>query len=697
MPAMSVLTPLLETGAVDPAEAEAAFRAGGLPAVLDLAVRAPAVIGDCNEPENIDGPLVPDSLDARHYTIEILDVDEVAERVQAVTTASLTLLAPERDLAHAYEGLDLNLSSRIGVTAVEVARNDGNFLAVPYTHANDLLHVGPFDPILGEDRTNPNAPPSLQVRVHYESTQTECTSSNGIPSGYAFTPVGLHTFSEPAMARYWYPCHDAVWDKATATIRVTVPDGRAASASGVLAADEMIAGRRVMTWEMTDPVSTYLVAFYVGDYSTLEATGPEGLPLEYFVTPETAPMAPTEFGNLPDMVEFFSSIYPYPYPRYAMTLGWFGGGMEHVMNSLIGVFFITGDRSNESLYAHELAHQWWGDLVTVATWRDIWLNEGFARFAEWAYVEHHYGWQAMERMRAVSDSVYQAHPDRDHPILDPDPKKLFTFVIYNKGGRVLDMLRGVSRLRLMEGRPPSPPGDFDQAALQGDERFFGMLGDYAAAHRFGSVTTSDFIAQAEQALGEDLSWFFDPWLHEISYPHLQVDWTNTPAEGKTFLSVRLREMEGPEIPMPILVRYESSGRILDEVRELRPALDWVVELPAGEWNVVLDPENWLLDEHETATISPQGLPLAVLPNPSNSGFDLVATLAGTAPAPVALQVFDAQGRLVRGLDLGTQNPGLVSVRWDGTRDDGRRAPAGVYFGQLRLGSERAVARLVLLP
>jgi len=699
--AMSALIPQLEAGQVDPGELDALLRSGGLLAVVELTTLVPAAIGDCIEPETIDGPLVSDSLDVRHYTIEILDIDEIEELVRAATTVSLTLLAPDGGPARDFDRFDLNLSSRLVVTEVELARNDDAYSSVPFLHADDLLHVGPFDPLPGESRTDPNAGPSLQVKVHYESTRTECTSTNGIPSGFAFTRLGLHTFSEPTFARHWYPCHDVPWDKATATIRVAVPDGRAVSASGVLSADEMIDGRRVMTWEHADPLSTYLIAFYVGDYVELTDSGPGGLPLEYFVTQDKAVAAPVDFANLPDMMEFFSAIHPYPYPRYAMTLGWFGGGMEHVMNSLIGEFAVTGDRSSETLYAHELAHQWWGDLLTPATWRDIWLNEGFARFSEWIYFEHRYGWQAMADLRSVADGVYMKniveHPELDHPILDPAPNKLFTFVVYNKGGRVLDMLRGVSRLRLMQGMSARAPEGFEELALRGDERFFRMLGDYAAAHRFGNVTTDDLVAEAERALGEDLSWFFDPWLGELSHPHLQVDWTNTQTPGGTFLSVRLRQTEGPVIPMPLQVRYRSGERVLDEVRELRPSLDWVVALPPGEWEVILDPDDWLLERHEATPIAPGGTPLAVYPNPSSGGFNLSAILSGNDPARVGLTVFDAQGRLVHGLDLGFQNPGLVSLRWDGDRADGRRAAAGVYFARLQLGPQAVTTRLVLLP
>jgi hypothetical protein len=699
--AMSALLPVLEAGQVDLGELEALLRSRDLPTIHELAVRAPAAIGDCIEPDAIDGPPVPDSLDVRHYTLEILAIDELEERVQATTTVSLALLAPDEDPTREFDRFELHLSSRLDVTGVEMARNDGNFVPVPFRHADDLLRVGPFESIRGEGRADPNAGPSLQVRVHYGSTSTECTSTNGIPSGFAFNRVGLHTFSEPTFARHWYPCHDVPRDKATATIRVTVPDGRVVSASGALVADEMIDGARVMTWEHTDPLSTYLIAFYVGDYVKLTDTGPAGLPLEYFVTPETATAAPVDFANLPDMVEFFSSIHPYPYPRYAMTLGWFGGGMEHVMNSLIGVFAVTGDRSSETLFVHELAHQWWGDLLTPETWRDIWLNEGFARFSEWLYFEHRYGWQAMSDLRSTADRVYMENiderPELDHPILDPAPNKLFTFVVYNKGGRVLDMLRGVSRLRLMQGAPPRPPGELAESALRGDERFLQLLSDYAAAHQFGNVTTRDFVVEAERALGEDLSWFFDSWLLEPSHPHLKLDWTNTQGPGTTFLNVRLRQTEGPVVPMPLHVRYRSGDRVLDEVRELRPALDWVVELPPGEWRVILDPEDWLLDQHEITSIAPRETPLAVYPNPSSIGFSLSATLNGSDPAAVGLTVFDAQGRLVRGLDLGVQNPGPVSLRWDGNRGDGRRAAAGVYFARLQLGSQALTTRLVLLP
>jgi hypothetical protein len=304
----------------------------------------------------------------------------------------------------------------------------------------------------------------------------------------------------------------------------------------------------------------------------------------------------------------------------------------------------------------------------------------------------------MREASALTDSVYMARQELDHPVLDPPADKVFSFIVYNKGARILDMLRGVSRLHLMKGAL-APPESFAEAAQTGDERFFRTFSRHAGEHAFGNVTTSDYQQIAEEELGEDLDWFFDPWLNGESYPRLEYDWVSSSSAQGTALHVHLRlaESAAPFIPMPLHVRYRSGSTILDEVRTLKPEQQWVVELPQGEWEVILDPDDWFLETHERKALV-TGIPqMAAFPNPSSAGFDLLATLEGTAPEPVSLSIYDVQGRRVRTLDLGQVDPGPVIARWDGRADDGRLARPGSYFARFILGSRAVSRRLVVLP
>jgi aminopeptidase N len=372
--------------------------------------------------------------------------------------------------------------------------------------------------------------------------------------------------------------------------------------------------------------------------------------------------------------------------------------MEHEWNSLIGWFYIHGDRSMETLFAHELAHQWWGDLVTLADWRDLWLNEGFATYCEYLYAEHAYGWTAMRETTAKIDSVYIARLDMlDHPVLDPPAQWPFTFTVYRKGGRILDMLRGVSRLRLMTGGP-RPPAEWEAAGLAGDDRFFRIFSRYAQDHADGNVTTADFRAAAEAELGEDLGWFFDPWLSGRAFPDLQARWFRTSSLAATRVSVELAQVQGgTQFRLPIQVRYRDGDHLLDEVRELDgPAVTWSVDLPPGKWGVEIDPDDWLLDRHVSQEIVPEPQAVEITPNPSRTGFDVTATLGGPGPTPVAFAIYDLEGRRVRGWPQTSLPPGFFQERWDGLTEMGRPAAAGVYVARVAIGNEVVVRRLVVL-
>ncbi len=680
--ALSVLMPWIEQGTLTPNDLQDLLDRS-VAHVLDTRGRlTPAFDSECVELLDLDRPVAPDLIDVQHYDIEVLEIDEATETYRGITT--VTLVGNQ-----ALTSLDLNLADLV-VTNVEIAADTG-FGPVGYTHQDSVLHVGDFSTI--------PAGQLLRVRVAYDGLQSTCLSGKGIFSGVVYTSEGVHTFAEPTYSQHWFPCHDVPWDKATVTLTVTAPAGRVASASGSLVSTTRVNGLDKTTWEITDPVSTYLVAFYLSDYVLIEDTAPDGTALEYFTFSDLVDKTVIDFQNLPDMVEFFSNVWvPYPNPRYAMSLGFFGGGMEHQMNSLIGYFFIRGNRSLESLFSHELAHQWWGNLVTMNSWREIWLNEGFATYSEWIYDEHRYGWDAMRVSTAVIDSIYIARlEDLDHPILDPPSANIFSFVVYQKGGRVLDMLRGVSRFRLMNG-PPRSPEQWDSEALAGDDRFFRIFTQYAAEHAHGNASTVDFQRAAEGQLGENLDWFFDPWLRGRAYPSLAYEVVPTLTPAATYLDVKVFQTQGgTQYQMPLQVRYRSGATLLDEVRWIKsPSVEWVVTLPPGDWEVILDPDDWLLEENAQISLPPVSRNVGIFPNPSAVGFNIVASIEGTA-APVSLMVYDVRGRLVRTQDLGVQNPGPISFRWDGLRNDGRPAPAGAYFGHLTMGSQTTSHRLVVLP
>ena len=270
---------------------------------------------------------------------------------------------------------------------------------------------------------------------------------------------------------------------------------------------------------------------------------------------------------------------------------------------------------------------------------------------------------------------------------------------YNKGARVLDMLRSVCRLRLAGG-PPVETGAFDHRTAPGDERFFDIFRRYAAAHAYGNATSADFQAAAEDVLGEDLSWFFGPWLGQTGYPRYQVDWRKDPVGSGARLRVRIRQVPSaaPSYRMPIQIGYLSPGGELDEVRRVEGEFtSWTVDLPGGDWEVVPDPEGWLLAAFERADLFPALENLRVGPMPSATGFDFTGTLSGDVGGRGDLAVYDVRGRRVAERDLGPLGPGEFGARWDAVGDDGRAVAGGVYFARFRVAGSEVTRKLVVLP
>ncbi len=679
------LVPFLEQGLVPPGELDDLLRLDARELAEVVRTLSPT-LAPCNPPE-FGPPEQADSVDVLHYDIHIQEIDRAMRTVRAEATVTLTAL-------RSLTALDLDFDG-MGVSRVEVrGSGDTTFVQVPYEQAAALLRVGPISEVLAGGQ--------IEIRVAYAGTDPECQGISTPPGGLVFSDRGSHTFAEPTYARNWFPCHDVPRDKATLTLTVDAPAGLVASGTGVLVSETAIGDRTRYVWSMDQPTATYLMAFYLGDYVKLEETGPDGLPLEFFTYPEIADDTREAFATVPDMVSFFSRIRPFPFPRYAMTVEDFGGGMEHQTNTLIGWYFIGGrstERELEDLYAHELAHQWWGDMITPSAWRDIWLNEGFATYFDLLFTEYRYGWGPMRERLAVMDSVYLANPQLDQPLTEPLPGRLLSFVEYNKGARVLDMLRSVCRLR-SAGGPPMRTDEFEGRTAPGDERFLDIFRRYAAEHAYGNATSADFQAAAEDVLGENLTWFFGPWLGQTGYPKYQIDWRSAPAGAGTRLRVRIRQVpSGTALyRMPIQIRYLSPGAELDEARRVDGEYSsWAVDLPRADWGVEPDPEGWLLAVFERADLFPALEGLTVSPMPSAAGFGFSGTLSGDVGGRASLAVYDVRGRRVAERDLGILGPGEFQARWDAVADDGRAVPAGVYFARFRVAGSLATRKLVVLP
>ena len=345
----------------------------------------------------------------------------------------------------------------------------------------------------------------------------------------------ISSFSQPELARTWWPCKDRPDDKAPITVILNTPAGLEAVSHGLLmrstAEDD---GTVTRVWRERHPVPTYLVSVAVSDYVHIQETCPTDssgvVPLHHYVFPMDEAKARADFAPTCGMMVHLESLFgPYPFADekygHAEFLNLASGAMEHTTLTSYGRGLITGSNAYDWVVLHELAHQWFGDAITPADWADIWLNEGFATYAEALWQERLNGFEGdrgylwwMARLRPETDWIGATQVYDSFPILSR--------VVYDKGAWILHMLRG----RI------------------GDEDFFDLLYDWASDPNrlHGNAVTADFIALAEQVSGQPLTGFFEPWLHADTVPHISMTHVVEAGPGgpDTHLTVRLRDLSG---------------------------------------------------------------------------------------------------------------------------------------------------------
>ncbi len=312
---------------------------------------------------------------------------------------------------------------------------------------------------------------------------------------------GVYVASEPNGSAYWYPVNDHPLDKATYTFEITVPQPYRVAANGLLTDTRETDETTTYIWETAHPVASYLVTVNVGDFMVEQNTTASGVPIRNYFPVDIFQQSVLTFSPTPKMIEFFSDTFgPYPFEAYGVVVADrnLGFALETQTLSLFGRNAALGGRSSEEVIAHELAHQWFGNSVSPAEWKDIWLNEGFATYAAALWFEHTSGAKSLDNyMRGIYLAL--SNPLSAWRFVAPgSPPKddLFNYGVYVRGAWVLHALR----LRV------------------GDEAFFDILRAYYDRFQYGNAATPDFIAVAEEISGEELDTFFDGWLYAKIVP-----------------------------------------------------------------------------------------------------------------------------------------------------------------------------------
>ncbi|MGI6871161.1 M1 family metallopeptidase [Amycolatopsis sp. 3B14] len=355
--------------------------------------------------------------------------------------------------------------------AVKGVRVDGR--TAKFTHRGGKLVVRPVRPVRGE----------FTVEVRYSGNPRPVASRWG-EIGWDELTDGALVASQPTGAPSWFPCNDRPGDKASYRVALTT-----ASAYTVLVTGDLVtrrAGGSATTWvfERREPTAPYLMSVQIGRYDELILDGVQRIALPRRLRAAAA----HDFGRQSEMMRRLTEWFgPYPFGEYVVVVtdDDLDDPIEAQGMAIFGANHVDGRRTFERLVVHELAHQWFGNSLTVAGWRHIWLNEGFATYAEWLWSEASGGPSAEALARD-----WRSRAGTDVAIGDPGVARLFDEQVYKRGGLVLHELRG----------------------RVGDEVFFGLLRTWVAGHAHGTVTTEDFIAHAERAAGVPLRDEFASWL-----------------------------------------------------------------------------------------------------------------------------------------------------------------------------------------
>ncbi len=342
------------------------------------------------------------------------------------------------------------------------------------------------------------------VTVRYEGVAEAITDPDGSIEGWVPTEDGAFVVNEPQGSPGWYAVNDTPLDKATYDFAITVPEGRTVIANGNLAGSYTRNGQTTWLWRERDPMAPYLSTATNGTFLTdFEGTLADGTPIYNAVDPLTRPSGATvpnpdlAFERLaaqPEVVAFFEDLYgPYPYDAAGGIMDW-APEVGYALESQTKANYSRV--SSATTVVHEISHQWFGNSVTLSSWPDIWLNEGFATWSQWIYDERHGGPTA----QATFDELYAEPADAElwtpAPADLPGPDVLFSEVVYDRGAMTLQALR----------------------QKVGDETFFRILRSWYRENRNGNVSTADFIELSERRSGEQLDDFFQVWLYEPVKP-----------------------------------------------------------------------------------------------------------------------------------------------------------------------------------
>ncbi len=503
-----------------------------------------------------------------------LDVTPDFKRRTVAGTATLDFVPIAKPLSELQlDAVDLD------VTAVR-----GSVPVADFTVTREHLTVTFAKPLAAGQRCS--------LEIDYSAEPHEGLYFRTPELGYPAEDTHLFTQGEPQLGRHWFPCHDYPNERSTTEIICHVPAGMTVLSNGRLLGEAVADGMKTVHWRQEKPHVSYLITLVAGYFAKLEDLDRE-VPLAFYVQPSVAQHAANSFRDTADIMQFYNQEIgvPFPWHKYfQVTVHDFQfGGMENTSMTTLAhrtIFTAATEnvRSGRKLDAHEMAHQWFGDLVTCKDWSQIWLNEGFATYYSHLYEGHKFGRDALlyGLFYDANEKVFPEHEDRRPIIYNryDNPIEQFDFRAYPKGSWVLHMLR--SQL--------------------GETLYRDVIRTYLERHAFTSVTTPDLVKVIEELSGRSFDRFFDQWVYHPRHPSLEIEYEWLAEQKLAHVTVQQTQEVDDEVLLfefPTRLRFWVGEQAVDHPIEInREKQDFFVKLPAQPTIVRFDPEYTVLADVE---------------------------------------------------------------------------------------------------
>jgi len=458
---------------------------------------------------------------------------------------------------------------------------DGN--ALPFTASDGKLRID-----LGRARP---AERSITTVVRYSCRPRRGLYFNQPDEGYPDRPTQIWTQGQAEDSPYYFPCVDYPGEKATSEVIATVPNGWTVISNGRLESSSRERRNTTFHWVQDVPHPAYLVTLVAGELDLVEDDA-DGVPVQYYGRRGSADDLRRAFGRTPEMIRFFADKIgvPYPYAKYATVAvaDFIFGGMENTSATTMTDTLLHDERAHEDMVetadgitAHELAHQWFGDLLTCREWSHGWLHESFATYFDTLFTEHHRGWDAFRYALQRNAALYlQEDATYRRPLVQStytEPIDIFDRHLYERGSVVLDMLR----------------------TQLGDDLWWRAIRAYVERFAGRDVLTHDLQRTIEETTGRNLDWFFDQWVWKGGHPEFKATYSWDAAHSAATLTLEQTQQPDAQltsiyrVPMEVGFMTARGMRTFPiEVTEARQT--FVFPLTTEPRFVAIDPGNRVL-------------------------------------------------------------------------------------------------------